>query len=305
MTFQRINPSTWSLGAQLRSSQLNQLDIDHANAADKTTANDTVAGVWTLGGGTGSMAFSGSSGGIQANIAGAIKANASAAISSTAVGGIELNGTANDWITYTQPHTKNVSVPCSRIVPLYGAENPLFPIGTVGTLAFTAQASGNINIVGAAFTTNAHGTNYPSYYFLPLLSGSHVYHGATLSLVTMRFFPNPTHGLTGSLPNMPGIGLFRSKFDYSVVNQSLYSQNYAQLSGVTSLAQYNSGGGSLFSTATGFTASFVPDQNNVIDTANYGYFAVLWDECGANSLAGGTFQFVGLTNSNITSSAPG
>ncbi len=48
MSFTRVNVAGWSSGAELTSSQQNQLDIDHANALDKTTAGDTLSGVVAL-----------------------------------------------------------------------------------------------------------------------------------------------------------------------------------------------------------------------------------------------------------------
>lgn len=49
MTFARINGGGWAANASLTSAQANALDIDHANALDKTVAGDTIAGVVILG----------------------------------------------------------------------------------------------------------------------------------------------------------------------------------------------------------------------------------------------------------------
>jgi hypothetical protein len=49
----------------------------------------------------------------------------------------------------------------------------------------------------------------------------------------------------------------------------------------------------------------VPDQNNVIDTTNYAYFLVAWDECGSDAAAGLAWVAAFLSQSNITTSAPG
>ena len=44
MSFSRVNPGGWGVGAKFTSSQANQLDIDHANALDKSGAGDTLSG---------------------------------------------------------------------------------------------------------------------------------------------------------------------------------------------------------------------------------------------------------------------
>lgn len=51
MSFVRVNPGSWAIGAVLTSAQQNQLDIDHAAAFDIRTANtNSVASVTTLTG---------------------------------------------------------------------------------------------------------------------------------------------------------------------------------------------------------------------------------------------------------------
>ena len=44
MSFGRVNPGGFGLGAKFTSTQANQLDIDHANALDKSGAGDTLSG---------------------------------------------------------------------------------------------------------------------------------------------------------------------------------------------------------------------------------------------------------------------
>ncbi|MRG98200.1 hypothetical protein [Polyangium spumosum] len=51
MSFTRIKPGGWAVNEKLTSAQQNQLDIDHANAVDKT--GDTVEGLITFQGGGG------------------------------------------------------------------------------------------------------------------------------------------------------------------------------------------------------------------------------------------------------------
>lgn len=48
MSFSRVNAPGWAVNDKLTSSQMNALDIDHANAVDKTTAGDTVSGTLAI-----------------------------------------------------------------------------------------------------------------------------------------------------------------------------------------------------------------------------------------------------------------
>jgi hypothetical protein len=79
MAFTRVNAGGWAYGTKLTSAQQNQLDVDHANALDKSTAGDSIAGT---------IAFTGA-GTIDANQAGAITATAGSGIESTVFGGIQ------------------------------------------------------------------------------------------------------------------------------------------------------------------------------------------------------------------------
>jgi len=48
MTFSRVNASSWATGAEVTTAQINQLDLDHANALDKSIAGDGVFGPLTF-----------------------------------------------------------------------------------------------------------------------------------------------------------------------------------------------------------------------------------------------------------------
>lgn len=50
MAFTRINGGSWAVGDKLTSAQANSLDVDHANAVDKTVAGDTLSGVLVTAG---------------------------------------------------------------------------------------------------------------------------------------------------------------------------------------------------------------------------------------------------------------
>ena len=99
MSFTRVNPGGWSVGAKLTSSQMNQLDIDHANALDKTTAGDTLSGpiamasTATITASTAGNIIASVAGGIAAGVTGGFKigAGASMTVQGLISGAAEIN----------------------------------------------------------------------------------------------------------------------------------------------------------------------------------------------------------------------
>jgi hypothetical protein len=57
MSFSRINSSGWALGDPLTHTQITNLDIDHANSLDKSTAGDVILGAVNVGGAAGTGAL--------------------------------------------------------------------------------------------------------------------------------------------------------------------------------------------------------------------------------------------------------
>lgn len=111
MSFSRANGAGWSTGDTVTHGQINQLDVDHANALDKT--GDTIPNTTLLTlngqlnvGNTGQITFSAggqiiagtgsiqanANNAVQANSAGAVKASAANAVESSVAGGISDGG---------------------------------------------------------------------------------------------------------------------------------------------------------------------------------------------------------------------
>ena len=95
MSFPRVNPGTWGVNSKLTSTQINQLDLDHSNAVDKTTAGDTVSGTLTFATGTGAIVMQGTSSitaasGATVTIASGAALTASAGATSTIASGATL-----------------------------------------------------------------------------------------------------------------------------------------------------------------------------------------------------------------------
>ena len=93
MSFTRVGPNGgWPVNGTLTSAQLNALDIDHANAVDRSIAGDTVAGLITLDGPEASL------------ILPATTITGAGSTLRTANGGRIVLG-ANDWVQYSTPRT--------------------------------------------------------------------------------------------------------------------------------------------------------------------------------------------------------
>ena len=50
MTISKVNPNGWPTNGTLTSAQLNQIDIDHVNAVDRSIAGDTIVGAISMSG---------------------------------------------------------------------------------------------------------------------------------------------------------------------------------------------------------------------------------------------------------------
>lgn len=122
MTFPRINPSGYSVGAKVTSGQFNALDVDHAAALNGSTAGDELLGVITMGSGA------------------QIQASVAAGFQTTTPGGLQLAGGSTDWPTFSAPRT----------ISRYATMGPL--VLTVGWSLLGSQIWSDF-VVGPANTT--------------------------------------------------------------------------------------------------------------------------------------------------------
>ncbi len=131
MSFTRVGPNGgWLVNGTLTSAQLNALDIDHANAVDRSVAGDTVAGLITLAGPTGSMQWNGA----QLTGAGTTLATAS--------GGRIVLGD-NDWIEYSTPRSFQR---CGPILMQPGASFINWDMDSNQSKASASGLTGNVDI---------------------------------------------------------------------------------------------------------------------------------------------------------------
>ena len=254
MSFSRVNGTSWSVGAQLTSAQMNQLDIDHANALDKTVAGDTLSGVVQIAA-TGSI-IAQNANGVTAQAAGGITAYVAAGIRTDVAGGIQLSGGANDWPTFYATRTRTIAL-------------PLQP-----TPLASGWTSANGPIVGPA-------TSVVQVLGLPV-----VHNGATLTSVSITLIASGPHS---SVPaSLPSMQVFRQTLAASVFPNPTFAPALSTTS--TQAFSPAPGSGSAWDNS-GETQllTYICNQNNVIDNTQYAYYVLLIDEHGSGSVAGNLY----------------
>lgn len=140
---------------------------------------------------------------------------------------------------------------------------------------------GTNNCVGGIRDINASITAGAAVWAVPLVLDR--YNGATLSLCDVIF---QIYGATRTVPAYP--------IQFTILRHQ---------SGVAGTVYLNSGdpqtfGGSVWTTSGLQTFTYTPNQNNVINTDLYSYWALLTDESGGSAVAGNTFinLYLGITN---------
>lgn len=297
MSFVRANPGGWSVGAQLTSAQQNALDIDHANALDKTVAGDSIAGTvhvasgasltfdsgstltGTVSNGTLQIAGSfqiaaqvasaiaaGTANAIVTGVASGITSNIAGGIASTVVGGISLAGGVNDWPTFSLTRSKHYAFPPRTLDP-----SVIAPFGTS-----TATAKWNVGLFAQGVSGTASAIQA-----IPLAIET-PHQGATLSSITVVFAVGQAHG---SPPFVgPSLQVYRYPLTAgaTLTFQSLAAtaQQFATVPG-TGAAWYNGGLVQTF--------LYVCNQNHVIDVTSFTYQMLLADENGSGALGGNNY----------------
>lgn len=304
MAFSRINSGGWSTGQKLTSAQITALDIDHANALDKTTAGDTLSGAIAMSASTARINVSGSAqinannanainanasagitanalasiestvtAGIQSNAVGGINSNIAAGIQSGAVGGIQLSGGSSDWPTFSSNRNRVVTYPVAGA--LWISTNwtqANFPFGILGTASASFPAS------------------------IPI---SHPHHGSTIASVTMFVAVGTNH--TGVPTNLPAILVQRVSSQVGVS----YGASIDDLATTTRQAFPTPGSGSAWTASNEIQSwTYTTSQNNVVDTSQYAYYIVLYDENGTNAISGSNiYPFFQVHYTNIANMA--
>lgn len=267
MSLTRTITAGLPLGGQLTSAQLNQIDIDHANALDKSTAGDTLAGQVSIQTGAskaglyaalngnpaqGSIAFGFPSGGEVPSLS----FGTPAGLVSTVAGAIQLQGGATDWPTFSVSRFDVKARPINPLGGLYA-----------GWIQSSRKAiANNFDTTGAGFVAPLEG----------------LHNGATLTGVIANFAVGQPH--PGVPAHLPTISVIRIPLALGVGSAPQYqalSSTAVQtlLFGPESGSQWYANGAMQFLT-------YFCNQNNVVDTANYYYLVAITDEYGQNALFG-------------------
>lgn len=293
MSFSRVNPPGWAVGDKFTSAQANALDVDHANALDKTTAGDALSGVVTMA--TTASLQAQFAGNIQGQAASAIKATVAGGIASGVTSGIALTGASTDFPTFGvsggSPRTRNIAVDLggafvATAIATSGNVNLSFVLG--GSNAPLYGVANNTGQAFAGFFTNVvnSGSNSVWTYMLPLKPGM-LHNGATLTSATLLMQGQPGHT---SLPTvMPAFQIGRSLLTTS-------AGGFSALGGAAATDPTNT----LANYKLNHTWSYTCTTGNVIDTTQYGYYLFIWDEGGTNAITGNTYASITLTFGSIT-----
>lgn len=272
MSFSRVNSVGWAVGDPLTSAQQNQLDIDHANALDKTAAGDTLLGnVTTSGAGRITAA---TAAGIVSSTAFGIQTTVAAGIVSGVAGGIQLAGGVLDWPTFQFARSRGVSYP---IIPAF------VPSG------WTAGAAPG----GASLQANA--SNNALAILLPVM-----HDGATLNAVSVLLSVTTPHSAVPA--SLPTIQCQRMQVGVSgntlPITQDLSTVPVQSFGGTGTPPPPATGAAWVNSNKTQLLI-YSCNQNNVISTASYAYVLYVTDENGANSQAGNFYLGITLQFTNI------
>lgn len=228
---------------------------------------------------------------IIANAASSVVSNISGGIASGVDGGIKLTGSAADVIAFGTAHARTITYPCSDVAGI--------SVLTSGTLT-TSSLGSNPGILGGfvqasianpsyllesgSMKPNVIITSSPGYVYYMPLRGLHT--GATISSSSLYFIPTSHAALPAQ---QPAYMIWRVAKDFTSPSAPLLAANYIQ-----NAAANNAAYASILQTLT-----FVPNQNAVIDTANYIYYAYIYDECSTNAVVGNRFISIGITYSSI------
>jgi hypothetical protein len=270
MAFVRVNPGGWAVGAQLTSAQQNALDIDHANALDKTAAGDTLAGTIQVPPGTG---FNVTGTGIAANALSAVNGIVAGSIRSNVVGAIQLAGGPTDNITFFPARIRSVCMPFMFYV-----------LSPPWTGVFISPASNGLLGPGTAQQT------------LFLLPPPH--NGATLLSVSCSLRVTGPHA---SVPaSMGGGGGPAMQVVRLAIGQGIpTAPQFLSSAPQQGFIPVPASGAAWDSAGQIQTLVYTCNQNNVIDTSQFIYSLILIDENGSGAVAGNIYEGLTLNYTNI------
>jgi len=268
MTFSRVYPAGWGANDELDKDLLNELDLDHSNALDKT--GDTITGTVTVGAGS-SLVVAAASDGVTCN--GDITiTGAGAQLITSSSGRLTLGD--NDYPRFSANRTREIWAPLRT----FG--------GASYTGTWNAAASSTLGMTYAATAIDKR--------FQVGIPDRLLHNGATLSTVTVWFEAVAGHVSLPASTDRPSVAVYRygpfttSATAPAISRLSADSEQYLTMP--ATVGDYNS-------KTQGIV--FTCDQNNVIDKSQYLYSIRIYDELGANAVAGNLFFMVSLSYTAI------
>jgi len=242
------------------------MDTNQSNALDKTVAGDTLSGVVAMAS-TAALMVNAAGATIVSAVVGGIQSAIAGGFESDVVGGFRLAGGATDWPTFSATRSR------LQVAPM---------IVTSLAAGWTTATIAPWNIAPA--------TGTPQAFYLPYL-----HNGATLASVTV--FISVTGPHSGVPAVLPSIAVVRYLTSGAISAQALASsspQSFTPAPGTAAAWDDTNQIQGLLYTC---------NQNNVIDTTQYHYGAVVIDENGANAVAGNKYIGVLYTYSGIANMA--
>ena len=302
MSFSRLFPTGKAFGDKFAASELTQLDIDHANALDKT--NDTVSGTINWANGSKIVAKSGARVEYETGSVQELKTGSTTIVRPNATIRLDPGGTINSAGLLTG--TLSVNNPGSQIVTSSGGRFVLgdndwvqFSVARTRSIEYYLAHLGHIKSSGTGtFAITYDGSSIFGVKSLTAANGSfdfilpHGHSGATLNSVDVWFYASSGHV---ALPaGQPSLAVQRSSAwtQYDPVVAGVYlSTSVIQQNAAPTLASYN---GKIQK------MTYVCNQNNVLDYSQYHYLVTVYDEGSTNALPGNNYVKVVMNFSNIT-----
>lgn len=255
MAFSRIKGSGWAVNEILTSAQISALDIDHANAVDKT--GDVLS--------SGTIQLT-SAAKIQASIHDSIISSVDSGISTTVSRGVSIQHDtglvlegATCWPSFRSNRTRTV---------------------IVGPFVTSLSTSGGWTQDG--YSVQGPGTSSTAVTFEIV----NPHDGATISLIDAVFYVGASHA--GVPAVLPTINAYRVQ-DLTTLAVAPVAPLSMSSAGASAFPTPVSGA-AWFASGNIQKWSLTCDQNNVVDRGKYRFVIDLRDESGANSHPGNAFM---------------
>lgn len=300
MSFTRANPPGWAVGDPLTSAQQNALDIDHANAVDKTSAGDTINGPLTIASPLGAIILTSA---VPAALVKSSDGNAFFGFSGLTLGTGKSLTLAGGATIAAAPIVVTLPMNGASVLSTVAGSTASISLGNGPTdikLGPTVSRSMTFScnpLMVSSSTSTDWTTGQGGAFGYPMISkgtsGVQFYRelplhdGATLSSLSLYMVPASTHAGLPSTP--PSFEIKRVTIATGAIVS--LSASGPKVFATGTLANWNSAGL--------LNDTFTANQNAVIDRSQYLYVAVVTDESSTNSIVGAAYYHFKVTHSAI------